>query len=203
MPAPLQEISRQVATPITEVATPTTAPIQPEQNLVLAIYSMAVSDIRTQGRLHSEKTRLQKRLEDDVKTAYEKQKGRYTTVSKFSLGKISDGALKVAGLYFLQQGGFINNLNLLPADIFDPVRGNEARNMIVSGVSSILGQGLGTGESSYQGEIQSKGTSETEAARLAQTAGTEDTRRFGEQMTSTNQTYLQALQKAAEGIKPR
>jgi hypothetical protein len=66
-----------------------------------------------------------------------------------------------------------------------------------------VGQFCGSVEGQRQGEIQTTGASQIEEARLKQTATSDDKRRTEDYSSSSNQSWMQALHQAAEGIKPR
>jgi hypothetical protein len=168
-------------------------------NLVWAIYEFAIADIKNNGHLLSQKASQQKREQERLDAQQKRQKGRYDSSSKWSFGKIADGSIKAAGLFMVKTGA--SHLGT-PLDLANDAILNNI-NTAVTGVSSVVGQFCGSVEGQRQGEIQTTGASQIEEARLKQTATSDDKRRTEDYSSSSNQSWMQALHQAAEGIKPR
>lgn len=178
-----------------------TAAAKKAVNLVWAIHEFAISDIRNNGRLLSQKAAAQKREQDQLDLQQKRQKGRYDTSAKWSFAKIADGAVKTCGLFAT---GI--TLNAIGNQTLIGLWANatpEGKNTIINGASTVIGQFSGAMEGKHQASIQTTGASEIEAARLKQTAVSDDKRRVDDYASSSNQTFIQALRQAAESLKPR
>jgi hypothetical protein len=178
-----------------------TAAIKKPVNLVWAIHEFAISDIGNNGRLLSEKAAAQKREQDQLDRQQKRQKTRYDSSANWSFAKILDGTVKTCGLFATGVA-----LNVFGNQTLIGLWGNtsaEGRNTIINGASSVIGQFSGAMEGKHQASIQTTGASEIESARLKQTAASDDKRRIDDYASSSNQTFIQALQKAAESLKPR
>ena len=188
-----------------EKVSETTAAVAPitieAPNIICAIYDLAISEIKNGGQILSKKSAMQRNEEARMERVQKQQKSRYDHAGFWSKAKIADGVMKTTGLILT---GFVlntlGNENLL--NIWNGASA-EGKNTIISGASSVIGQLASAKEGSYQGDIQSIGASEIELARLKQTAVSDDKRRLEDYSSSSNQTWMQAIQKAAESVKPR